>query len=150
MDTAQRGALTIDEVESACMTWVLVVDDDESIRESLRLILEDSGYAVLEAADGLTALNILRATPHNMIVLLDLMMPRLDGAGVLAAVANDKRLAAQHRYILMTAGRRTLSLALVKLLADLSIPVLPKPFELDVVLDHVAQGAHRLAPVGSN
>lgn len=132
------------------MTWVLIVDDDESIRESVRLILEDSGYGVLEATDGVMALNVLRATPHSMIVLLDLMMPRLDGAGVLAAVADDPRLATQHAYILMTAGRRTLNLSLVKLLAELSIPILPKPFELDAILDLVAQGAHRLAPVASN
>lgn len=133
------------------MTWVLIVDDDESIRESVRLILEDSGYGVLEATDGVMALNILRATPHSMIVLLDLMMPRLDGAGVLAAVADDPRLATRHAYILMTAGRRTVrSLPLVKLLTELSIPVLPKPFELDAILDLVAQGAHRLAPVASN
>jgi two-component system chemotaxis response regulator CheY len=132
------------------MTWVLVVDDDESIRESLRLILEDSGYGVLEATDGVMALNILRATPHSMIVLLDLMMPRLDGTGVLAAVADDPRLATHHAYILMTAGRRTLNPSLVKLLAELSIPVLPKPFELDAILELVAQGARRLAPVTSN
>jgi two-component system chemotaxis response regulator CheY len=132
------------------MTWVLVVDDDESIRESLRLILEDSGYGVLEATDGVMALNILRATPHSMIVLLDLMMPRLDGTGVLAAVADDPRLATHHAYILMTAGRRTLNLSLIRLLAELSIPVLPKPFELDAILELVAQGAHRLAPVTSN
>lgn len=132
------------------MTWVLIVDDDESIRESVRLILEDGGYSVLEATDGVMALNVLRATPHSMIVLLDLMMPRLDGASVLAAVADDPRLATQHAYILMTAGRRTLSLSLAKLLAELSIPILPKPFELDAILDLVAQGAHRLAPVASN
>jgi CheY-like chemotaxis protein len=132
------------------MTWVLIVDDDESIRESVRLILEDSGYGVLEATDGAMALNILRATPHSMVVLLDLMMPRLDGVGVLKAVAGDRRLATQHAYILMTAGRRTLNLPLIKILAELSIPILPKPFELDTILDLVAQGAHRLAPVVSN
>jgi CheY-like chemotaxis protein len=132
------------------MAWVLVVDDDESIRESLRLILEDSGYTVLEASDGLMALNVLRATPHRMIVLLDLMMPRLDGIGVLTTVAADQRLARRHSFILMSAGRRTVSLSLARLLAELSVPILPKPFDLDVVLDLVAQGAHRLAPVASN
>ena len=68
------------------MPHVLVVDDDTAIRQMLRLVLEDEGYAVREAMDGIEALAALRVSARPLVVLLDLMMPRLGGDGVLAAV----------------------------------------------------------------
>lgn len=126
---------------------VLIADDDSGIRESLRLILEDAGYQVDEAADGVQALDVLRASSRPMVVLLDLMMPKVDGAGVLGAVAADPKLAQQHAFILMTAARKTLGLAFARLMTDLHVPLLPKPFELDAVLETVAQAEARLASV---
>jgi CheY-like chemotaxis protein len=123
---------------SAIKTSVLIVDDDISIRETLRSLLEDAGYAVFEVQDGLQALDYLRKTPSPMIVLLDLMMPRLDGAGLLGAVAGDTRRLVRHRYILMTASHETLSLAFVHLLSDLTVPVLHKPFDIDKLLAIIA------------
>jgi CheY-like chemotaxis protein len=123
---------------SAIKTSVLIVDDDISIRETLRSLLEDAGYAVFEVQDGLQALDYLRKTPSPMIVLLDLMMPRLDGAGLLGAVAGDTRRLVRHRYILMTASHETLSLAFVHLLSDLTVPVLHKPFDIDKLLEIIA------------
>ena len=76
---------------SASKTHILIVDDDTSIRETLRYVLEDAGYIVTEAQDGLQALEYLRKTPDPVIVLLDMMMPRLDGAGLLGTVAGDSR-----------------------------------------------------------
>ena len=127
------------------VTRVLVVDDDEGIRETIRFALEDMGYTVTEAADGLTALQRLRAGKERMVVVLDLMMPGLDGAGVLGAVAADARLSSQYAFVLMTANTRTLTLAFATLLQNLSIPVLAKPFDVDVLLNAVAAAAHRLA-----
>jgi len=68
---------------------VLVVDDDEDVRFTLHTLLEDEGYAVYKAAGGEAALARLRAHPCGMVVLLDLNMPDLDGAGVLAAMVAD-------------------------------------------------------------
>ncbi len=57
---------------------VLVVDDDDRIRASLRMALEDNGYRVIESGDGEAALEaISRDVPD--IVLLDLMLPGIDG-----------------------------------------------------------------------
>ncbi|HET7530362.1 MAG TPA: response regulator transcription factor [Mycobacteriales bacterium] len=57
---------------------VLIVDDDDGIRTSLRLALEDNGYRVREAADGESALDDVRDhTPD--VVILDLMLPGMDG-----------------------------------------------------------------------
>ena len=127
------------------MAHVLVVDDDEAIRDTLRFALEDSGYVVSEASDGLAALKALRAAPNRTVVLLDLMMPGLDGAGVLGAVAGDQRLATQHAYILVTASTKTLTLAFANLLTSLSVPILNKPFDVDVLLDIVAGAARRIS-----
>lgn len=57
---------------------ILVVDDDESIRQIVRLCLTDEGYEVVEAANGEDALEVLAGTPPNLI-LLDLRMPVMDG-----------------------------------------------------------------------
>jgi CheY-like chemotaxis protein len=126
------------------MTPVLLVDDDQAIRETLRLVLEDAGYQVQEASDGIAALQALRDAPNGMVVLLDLMMPKLDGAGVLGAVAGDRRLAKRHTFILTTATHQTLSLAFVNLLTNLAVPVVRKPFELDELLAIVERAAQRL------
>jgi DNA-binding response OmpR family regulator len=57
---------------------VLIVDDDDGIRASLRVALEDRGYRVSEAQDGETALARLRDTSPDLVVL-DLMLPGMDG-----------------------------------------------------------------------
>src|SRR5689334_9779114 len=71
-------------------TTVLVADDDPDLRETLRDILEAEQYGVLEAQNGIEALDLLRATSPPLVVLLDLHMPQLDGAGVLGVVAANK------------------------------------------------------------
>jgi two-component system chemotaxis response regulator CheY len=57
---------------------ILIVDDDESIRQIVRICLTDEGYEVYEAANGQVALNTLRKLTPNLI-LLDLRMPVMDG-----------------------------------------------------------------------
>ena len=134
------------------MAHVFVVDDDPGIRAVLRCALEAAGYAVMEAADGVSALDGVCASPCPLIVLLDLHMPRLDGAGVLATVAGDRVLAHRHHFLLVTADPLPLPPALDTLLVSLDVPVVAKPFDIDTVLDMVAhladdahppQGAHR-------
>src|SRR4051812_32841937 len=66
------------------MKRILIVDDDEAIRESLAVALEET-YQVLEARNGREALALLDREPVDA-VLLDIMMPVLDGAGFLAEV----------------------------------------------------------------
>ena len=61
---------------------VLVVDDDALNREMLSALLRRNGLEVIEAEDGLSALDVLEQQPIDL-VLLDVMMPKLDGYGVL-------------------------------------------------------------------
>lgn len=123
---------------------VLVVDDDQAIRETLRLVLEDSRYVVLEAADGQTALRIARESEDRMVVLLDLIMPGFDGEQVLSAVAGDETLATRHVYVLMTAAHKRLNPTLKALLEMVNAPIMQKPFDLDTLLNTVADAGKRL------
>ena len=61
---------------------ILIADDEAEIRDLLRLYLENSGYDVLEAADGLEALAVLEKE-HVDLAVLDVMMPRMNGLHVL-------------------------------------------------------------------
>lgn len=61
---------------------ILVADDEDEIRELLRLYLEKDGYQVLEAADGRSALSLLEKEEIDMAIL-DIMMPEIDGYHVL-------------------------------------------------------------------
>ena len=60
---------------------VLLVEDDEVIRKTVGMALERYGYEVTTAADGLTGLELFREGRHNLL-LLDIMLPGLDGIGL--------------------------------------------------------------------
>ena len=66
---------------------VLVVEDDAAIRELLRLHLDLAGFTIDEAEEGRTALARARSTPFDL-VLLDVMLPGLDGVSVCRAIRN--------------------------------------------------------------
>lgn len=57
---------------------ILIVDDEDRIRQMLRLMLENRGYNVFEASNGLEALKAFTAVAPDMVIL-DAMMPRMDG-----------------------------------------------------------------------
>lgn len=70
---------------------ILLADDNAPSRELMREILEACGYDVAEAANGREALDLIRKSPPD-IVLLDLQMPVMDGFAVIHAVRSDERL----------------------------------------------------------
>jgi CheY-like chemotaxis protein len=124
---------------------VLVVDDDAEIQEILALLLGDAGYEVISARDGAAALALLRRDPRGWVVLLDWMMPVMDGQATLEAIASDDDVQCCTSIILMTAGARTLSLPLVRLLGQLDVGYLAKPFDLDSLLELVDDAYARVA-----
>jgi two-component system chemotaxis response regulator CheY len=128
------------------MTWVLVADDDQAIRETIELVLKDAGHSVLQAADGAEALEMLRTSDQRMVVLLDQLMPRMDGINVLRAVAGDRKLAHAHGYVLVSGVSHVLSEDERVILTQAHAGVLPKPFDLDELLEVVDQTAQRLGP----
>jgi DNA-binding response OmpR family regulator len=84
---------------------VLVVDDDASVRAMLGYILEDAGYVVREAQDGVDALDELRSHRPDCMVL-DLMMPRVDGVEVLRR-RREAGIAPSTRVLVLTAKTDT-------------------------------------------
>ncbi|MDB4994496.1 MAG: Response regulator [Myxococcaceae bacterium] len=71
---------------------VLVVEDDEDVRETLRDVIGDEGYETIGAANGQEALALLKdGAPH--LILLDLMMPVMDGWQLLTKLRSDPRYA---------------------------------------------------------
>jgi len=61
---------------------ILVIDDEEDVREVLRLHLESAGYNVLEAEDGEVGINILRSEDNMInvgVILCDIRMPKVNG-----------------------------------------------------------------------
>jgi len=74
------------------MARVLVIDDEPDVRWLIRVSLERAGHEVLVAEDGLRGV-ALAMKQHPDIIVLDLMMPVMDGYGVLAELAKDPRTA---------------------------------------------------------
>jgi CheY-like chemotaxis protein len=131
-------------VEEHVQPEILVVDDDFSIRETLKMVLEEDGYTVVEMAEGGAALAYLRQHNDPMVVLLDHVMPGMDGAQTLRAVAQDEHLAHTHAYILLTASARNVVSSLLSPLGDLAVAVVAKPFDLDELLNTVARACREL------
>ena|SRR5258706_4305858 len=124
---------------------VLVVDDDNATRVALRLVLEDAGYIVQEASDGLLAMDVLLASPYPLVVVLDLMMPRMSGTEILELFANDPVWAQRHAFLLLTAAFDVPPPQRFRaMLQQLATPLVRKPFNLDELLDLVAAAAARL------
>jgi CheY-like chemotaxis protein len=115
---------------------VLIVDDDPDILEGLSLVLEDSGYRTLGASNGKAALGLLQATPAIDLILLDMMMPVMDGAEFRAAQL-QLPVAARVPVVVFTGDGRVRE----KAAALDAAGYLKKPVELDELLKVVAEVA---------
>jgi CheY-like chemotaxis protein len=101
---------------------VLVVDDDESIRETLRMALELENYSTALAGDGAEALDWLHQNPPPKLILLDLMMPVMDGWQLFDHLKHDDQLARIPVVVITAFGRDLGSVG--------QLPVLKKPIDL--------------------
>lgn len=109
---------------------VLVIDDDADIREALSSVLELEGYTVAAFGDAREALAWLDAGHTPSVVLLDLMMPGMNGWQFLSAV-NDRPALGRLPVIVLTGARESSGLHVSALLK--------KPVDLDVLLESVKQ-----------
>jgi PAS domain S-box-containing protein len=106
---------------------ILVVDDETAVRKSIRRMLAWKGYTVLEAADGADALRMLDHMPGRVnLVLTDLVMPVLDGRGLIAAL---RQRSDAPGIIAMSGFDREAAMRGEPLPAD--VPFLQKPFTSD-------------------
>lgn len=92
---------------------ILAVDDSAPIREMISSILSPRGHRVATASNGREALQRLRAMVEPHLILLDIVMPLLDGVGFCQEVERDERLrTAGHKIILMSSTVRLSGLAI--------------------------------------
>jgi len=73
---------------------ILVVDDDDDIRKLVCLVLELEGYSGVPASNGIEALQILRDSTPPCLILVDLMMPAMDGEQLVTTLHASHDLAA--------------------------------------------------------
>lgn len=126
---------------------ILVIDDERPMRELLERFLTKEGFRVITAADGAAGLAAARAHRPSAI-MLDVMMPRMDGWAVLSALKADPALAAVPVVMVTVSRERGLSLSMG------AVDHLPKPVDwtrLKALLDRyrVAESQHALL-VGSD
>lgn len=111
---------------------VFIVDDDADIRESVAEALEDEGYNVKMAANGKEALDLLAVEPSPCLILLDLMMPVMDGQQFRLAQQSDPAWAAIP-VVLVSAGNQGKETAREMGAADF----LRKPFKMKELFEKV-------------
>jgi CheY-like chemotaxis protein len=121
---------------TGALRTVLIVEDDDDICATMAELLRGEGYNVVCARDGHSGIAHLRTAEQLPgVILLDMMMPNMDGAEFRAAQQGDPRLAAVP-VLLMTAGHDITSFA-TELRAD---GYLRKPFkDIETILDAVAK-----------
>jgi DNA-binding response OmpR family regulator len=114
------------------MGSVLIVDDEIDIREAVAELLAEEGYEVIDAGDGAEALRKAREF-HPSVVLLDLMMPGMNGWEFCAQRKGDPELERIPVIVLSALGR---------VQGIDAVGYLQKPFELDDLLSAVKAHAH--------
>lgn len=120
---------------------ILVVDDEEPIREIVCSMLQNASYQCEQACSGVEALAILRKDSNFHLVLTDLMMPELDGVGLLETV----KLQNPDLPVVMVTAVHDISVALAAI-RNGAYDYLLKPFERDQLLAVARRAleAHRL------
>jgi two-component system alkaline phosphatase synthesis response regulator PhoP len=121
-------------------TKILVVDDDPDILEAISLILEAHGYQVVTARDGIDGLHQLKEEKPDLMIL-DLMMPKLDGFGVCKELKDPRWSKYAHMpIIILSSVRQDASKRRYELETGVQLDVddyVEKPIEHNILLERV-------------
>jgi CheY-like chemotaxis protein len=109
---------------------ILIVEDNLDAVEPIAVCLEDEGYDVLRAANGLEALQCMEREPHMDLIILDLNMPKMDGAAFLRAMRRDARF--RLVPVIVTSANAAS-------LRDPVEAIFTKPFDLDALMAEVSK-----------
>ncbi|MFO7695500.1 MAG: ATPase, T2SS/T4P/T4SS family [Vicinamibacterales bacterium] len=120
---------------------VLVVDDDRTIRLMVRRLLEKDGFEVIEGENGREAIELATRERPNLL-LIDLMMPEMDGYQAIGALRNDARFRALPVVVLTAEGEAGVEERVLELGAD---DYVLKPFDAGVLVSRVRAVFRRLA-----
>lgn len=116
------------------MTTVLVVEDDELARTTIRQMLQKAGYEVITAANGNQALAAFAIRPADLVVV-DMIMPEKDGV---ETIIDLRRRHPGVRVLAMSGGGRTRNLDFLNYAGQVGARgILPKPFTRDELLTAV-------------
>jgi CheY-like chemotaxis protein len=126
------------------MTSILIVEDHPTMRDAMRLVLEEDGYEVEDATDGEAGIAAVRARPPD-IVLLDLNIPVVSGAQVLETLKTDPTTAAVLVVIVTATGEEGRQRAL----AQGADGYITKPFSPLALLRTVERVLRGSGPSGS-
>ncbi len=118
------------------MARILVIDDERSIRNTLREILEYEGYQMDEAPDGMSALELAAKEKYD-VILCDIKMPQMDGIEVL-----DRLLAMNDTPVVMISGHGTIETA-VDALKRGAYDYIAKPLDLNRLLVTIRNAIER-------
>jgi two-component system chemotaxis response regulator CheY len=113
------------------LSTILIVDDDPMHRLLVRVILEGQGHAIVEAANGGEALDIIGPSPDLDVVITDLDMPLLTGVGLIERLQSETRTAAIP--IVVVSGDKNAALALKD--SGLVQAVLSKPIGVSALAE---------------
>jgi two-component system cell cycle sensor histidine kinase/response regulator CckA len=128
---------TLDEFSAAAeragsAASILIVDDETAVRRFAARVLQREGYAVVEASDGVEALELVRINGVSVeVVISDIVMPRLNGVELMRALAESH----PHLPVILMSGYATAALSELGIVAPCSI--LAKPFPADRLLQEV-------------
>jgi CheY-like chemotaxis protein len=111
---------------------ILIVEDDAAIRDALKEILEDEGYRVSGAANGQEAIDLLRGHSRPCVILLDLMMPVMNGWQFRAAQRQDPALAPIPTVVISADGNVAEKAAAIE-----AADFLTKPIQLNRLLETI-------------
>ncbi len=114
--------------ENLAAKTILVVDDEDDVRESVREVLTDEGYRVVDTGDGTTVLRMIDEEKPGL-VLLDIWMPQTDGIGLLKEIKNKE----PEINVVMISGHGNIHTAVTATKAG-AFDFLEKPLSLDGLL----------------
>lgn len=118
------------------MTKILLIDDDEAFSQTTKELMEDAGYEVIAAFDGMQGANLYRAERPDLVIT-DIIMPNEDGLGFLLNIGGGC-LPLPCKVIAMSGGGRTGvgSTSFLQVAKELGVnDILEKPFGMDDLLN---------------
>ena len=109
------------------MTKVLVIDDDDEIRQLLRHLLEEAGYQVIEAANGTAGIRCAERE-HPQLLIVDMLMPEKEGLETISEIRVNMK---DVKILAISGGGRTGNMGPLKIAKQMGADgVLAKPFKL--------------------
>ena len=113
------------------MEKILIVDDDDELRGNIKEILQDSGFNTDDVSSGYEALRLLKFNKYN-VILLDLMMPRMNGMETLSKIRENNKLT---KVIMLTAFATVVNA--VEAIKKGASDYITKPFKIDELVNTI-------------